>query len=147
MAQDNIPKNQIKSRNTIEQREHEDNAAARRVTPIDADGDFFGTPDNPIYVINTDSATSDPEIFNVDAPDANTEYTQILPDHTGALLIRVRDGQARLQLSFNSGESGTKYITCEYGNNFYVSGVDLVGKSIYFQSNKPGKVVEILVWA
>lgn len=42
MAQDNIPKNQIKSRNTIEQREHEDNAAARRVVAVDLSGEFLG---------------------------------------------------------------------------------------------------------
>lgn len=35
---DNIPKNQIKSRNTIEQREHEDDASARRVILVDPDG-------------------------------------------------------------------------------------------------------------
>lgn len=38
MAQDQIPKNQIKSRNTIEQREHEDDAAARRILNVDKDG-------------------------------------------------------------------------------------------------------------
>lgn len=148
MAQDKIPKNQVISRNSIEQREHEDNAAARRVTPIDADGDFFGTPTNPIYVINTiGAAASDPEIFNVDATLAGTEYSQVLPDHTSAVLLRVRDGNAKLQLSFNPGESGSNFITVGLGNNFFVSGVDLVGKTIYFQASMPGKVVEILIWS
>lgn len=39
---DNIPKNQIKSRNTIEQREHEDDASARRVVAVDLSGNFIG---------------------------------------------------------------------------------------------------------
>lgn len=148
MAQDNIPKNQIKSRNTIEQREHEDDAAARRVVPVDQEGDFFGTVGNPIYVIPTiGPAASDPEIFNVDATLADTEYSQVLPDHTNAILIRVRDGEAKMQISFNVGETGTKFITVGLGNNFYVSGVDLVGKAIYFQASRAGKVVEILTWS
>lgn len=148
MAQDNIPKNQIKSRNTIEQREHEDTAAARRVVPVDQDGDYFGTSGNPIYVIPTTApSASDPDIFNVDVVNANQEYNQLLPDHTNALLIRVRDGEAKLQVAFNAGETGTKFITVSAGNNFYVSGVDLVGKSIYFQASKSGKVVEILTWS
>lgn len=45
MAQDNIPNNQIRSRNSIEQREHEDSAAARRVLIVDEDG-------NPINEAN-----------------------------------------------------------------------------------------------
>lgn len=148
MAQDNIPKNQIKTRNSIEQREHEDDAAARRVVPVDQDGDFFGTSGNPIYVIPTiGPSASDPEIFNVEATDADTEYEQELPDHCNALLIRVRDGEAKLQVSFNAGETSTKFITVGLGNNFYVSGVDLVGKSIFFQASKPGKVIEILTWS
>lgn len=147
MSFPNIPKNQVKSRNTIEQREHEDNAAARRVVPTDQDGEFFGTPTNPIYTSTGASVADQPDIYNIEADVANQEYSQLLPDHTGSILIRVRDGRAKLQLSFNSGETGTKFITVEYGNNFFVSGVDLIGKSIYFQVNKPDQVVEILTWS
>lgn len=50
MAQDNIPNNQIKSRNVIEQREHEDNAAARRVVSVDKDGEFT-EEGNPFPVV------------------------------------------------------------------------------------------------
>lgn len=148
MAQDNIPKNQIKSRNTIEQREHEDNAAARRVTPVDEDGDFFGTPSNPIYVIANDNpASSDPTITNISAPLANTEYSFVIPDHTSALLVCVRDRTAILQVAFVPGDSALNFLTVGMGNNFSVSGVDLIGKTLYFQVNKPGKIIEILAWS
>jgi hypothetical protein len=46
---DNIPKNQIKSRNTIEQREHEDDASARRVLNVDPSGNPV-TDLNPLHV-------------------------------------------------------------------------------------------------
>lgn len=148
MAQDNIPKNQIKSRNTIEQREHEDNAAARRVTPVDFDGDAFGTPSNPIYVIANDNPTSsDPTIFNVEALLANTEYSLVIPDNTSAITARVRDGAAILQVAFVPGDSSLNFLTVGMGNNFSVSGVDLVGKTLYFQVSKPGKIIEILTWS
>lgn len=49
MAIPNIPNNQIKSRNTIEQREHQDDAAARRVLNVDADGNPI-TADNRLPV-------------------------------------------------------------------------------------------------
>lgn len=39
---DNIPKNQIKSINTIQQREHEDDAAAHRVILVGQDGSIAG---------------------------------------------------------------------------------------------------------
>ena len=46
----NIPKNQLKTRNSIEQSEHEDNANARRVVLVDEDGEFYGTSGNPLVV-------------------------------------------------------------------------------------------------
>lgn len=44
---DNIPKNQIKSRNSIEQREHEDAAASRRILMVDEAGNAINNA-NPM---------------------------------------------------------------------------------------------------
>lgn len=143
-----IPRNQIKTVNTITQREHEDDAAARRVVPVDSGGDFFGTASNPVHVItNSEAAASEPEIFNVPVTLANTEYSQVIPDNTSAILARVRDGNAIMQVAFAAGQSSTNYLTVGMGNNLSVSGVDLVGKTLYFQLSKPGKTVEILIWS
>src|SRR5690349_14308160 len=60
MSQDNIPKNQIKSRNTIEQREHEDDAAARRVVSVDKTGEFIDE-DNPTPVVVEFIRDGDPQ--------------------------------------------------------------------------------------
>jgi len=46
------PKNQVRSRNSIEQHEHEDLADARRVLLVDALGDFINS-DNPLPVTAT----------------------------------------------------------------------------------------------
>jgi len=143
----NIPKNQILTVNTITQREHEDDAAARRSLLVDMCGENFGTPGNPIYVNpNATAADSDPLIFNVPAPLAGTEYSQVIPDNTKALLVRVRDGNGVLQIAFVSGDSSLNYLTVGLGNNLSISGVDLVSKTLYFQVSKPGKVIEILAW-
>lgn len=150
MAQDNIPKNQIKSRNSIEQREHEDNAAARRVLNVDKDGNIYDeTYRQPVdALVNISSGADSPDIFNVDVTLANTEYSQVLPDHTRHFLIKVRGNDAIMRVAFQSGDTNVKYVTIGLGNGFYVGDVDLPpGSTIYFQANKPGKVVEILTWS
>lgn len=89
MAQDNIPKNQIKSRNTIEQREHEDQAAARRVTIVDQDGNFQDST-NPVPAV---------QFFIRDgAPQAVVEDTSN-PSNNRPLPVKLTgfDGDVKIQ--------------------------------------------------
>lgn len=50
-----IPKNQIKTRNTIIQSEHEDDADAKRIVMVDSLGNF-NSEDNPLFVQLTDGS-------------------------------------------------------------------------------------------
>lgn len=55
----NIPRNQVHTVNTITQREHEDDAAARRVVLVDPNGLFRGQDSaNPLYVQLSDGSIS-----------------------------------------------------------------------------------------
>lgn len=146
MPNNRIRGNQIKDPRTINQNEHEDQADAKRVVPVDELGEFFGTPDNPISVNSGSAAAANPTIFNIDCPLANTEYSQDLPDKTKQFLIKVRDGGAIMKVAFIVGESGSNYITIHPGANHLQLDISVMSKTVYFQLNKPDKLVEILAW-
>lgn len=85
VAQDNIPGNQIRSRNSIEQREHEDKAAARRVILVDEDGNPVNS-DNPLptdAVLNGDVFV-DIDGFHPTNPDSAQTTGSIDGTPTGA---------------------------------------------------------------
>lgn len=147
MAIANIPKNQVISRNSIEQREHEDAAAARRVLLVDEEGSAINE-NNPLPASVTIQGETQPdelEIFNLSALAANTEYSQQLPDNTSKFYLKAR-GNAKLQFAFAAGESGTKFWTVFPGETYPVDGLKLSGKTIYVRSSKPNETVELLVW-
>lgn len=146
MGNNRIRGNQVKTPATIKQNEHEDNADARRIVPVDQDGEFYGTPENPINVTAGGAAASNPLIFNVPCPLANTEYSQALPEKTKQFLIKVRDGQAIMKIAFSPGESDTKFFTVHPGANHLQLDVSMSSKTVYFTLSKPDKVVEILAW-
>lgn len=148
MAQDQIPKNQIKSRNTIEQREHEDNAAARRVTPVDKDGEFFDENNRfPVDAIVNISDIDTPTIANIPVPLANTEHSYTFPDGTSKISIKVRGGHAIIKYAWEEDESDTNFITVGYGNEEIIDGVSLNNKTLYFQVSKDNQIIEIQSWS
>jgi hypothetical protein len=85
-----------------------------------------------------------PTIYNVPVPLAATEVSQTLSDSTKKFIIRVR-GDAKLQLAFDSGQSGVEYITVPPGASFTEESILFTG-TLYFQTTKPNQVVEILEW-
>lgn len=81
-----------------------------------------------------------PVIYNVTVGLANTEFSQALPGNCKEFFLKAR-GNAKIQVSYTSGDSGLNFITVPPGavfndENFYVS------QTIYFQTNKPD-VIEI----
>jgi len=103
---------------------------------------------NPDGSINVDATiimdfADTPGIANISAPVANTEYSYVLPIDTKQVLIQARLG--KLKLAFISGDSGTTYITVNYGCNFMIENIK-TNSTIYFQSNKALDVIEINTW-
>lgn len=80
---DNIPKNQIKSRNVIEQREHQDDAAARRVILIDE----FGNPFNDTNPLPAQAVINGNVTITLDGFDFNTPGSLLATgSETGAMV-------------------------------------------------------------
>jgi hypothetical protein len=101
---DNIPKNKILTRNTIEQREHEDDAAARRVLPVDPQGNPI-TPDNRFPVDIGANVTIEGDIVvNLDAIDDLTDPDNVMSVGTedgtkaGARHVQKIDSDKRLHV-------------------------------------------------
>ena len=90
------------------------------------------------------STATTPVIYNVAVPLANTEVSQVLSSSTKSFTIRVR-GNARLQLAFAMGDSGTDYLTIPNGGSFTQESISFTG-TLYFQTSKASQVVEILEW-
>lgn len=85
-----------------------------------------------------------PTIYNLSAPTAGTEYSQSLNANTRQILLRVR-GNGRAQISFTSGESGTKYITIPSGASLSLTDLG-ASVTLYIQTDKNAQVIEILEW-
>lgn len=116
-----------------------DGVWARVVTGLDA----FPVP---VKIIgDTELTAFTPTIYNVSAPLAGTEYSQILSDDTKQFTIRAR-GLSQIQLSFVSGDSGLVFLTIPPGCNYSSGDLQLITKTIYFQTSKPAETVEIIEW-
>lgn len=85
-----------------------------------------------------------PIIYNVVAATAGTEYSQAVTE-AKKMTIQVRDPSTDLQLAFVSGDTGTTFIKVPRGCTFSQEGLNFNG-TIYFQTSKDAKVVEILIW-
>ena len=88
------------------------------------------------------SYATNKKISNLTISSPATETSFPLTDGLKALTIRSRD-IAKLQLSFTSGESGTKYITISKGSVFHQDYIDFSSTTIYLQADK-ATTVEIL---
>jgi len=87
-----------------------------------------------------------PTIYNVTSPGtANVEFSQALSSNTKQFIVRVR-GTADLQLSFNSGESGTVFLTVPRFASLHLDALDLVDVTLYMQCSGVSQVIEILEW-
>ena len=81
-------------------------------------------------------------ITNLSIPLANTEYSLALQNSLKKVIIRCR-GDAKLQLTFVSGETNTKYFTIEKNNSLELSDLDLSSTTLYVRSDKASQIVEI----
>lgn len=90
-------------------------------------------------------STSTINIINKTIASSATEESQALVSGTKQLEIRVRSPKnAILQISFVSGESGTKFMTIPARNSFSLKDINLQSETLYVQSNENNTVVEIV---
>jgi len=144
-----IPKNQVRSRNKIEQHEHSDAADARRVLPVDENGNPINAG-NPLPVdvtISGESRAKTPFIYAISAATAGQEYSQLLPDNTAQIMLQCRKSEPTIRVAYApNGTNGDEYWTVKPGNDYKEDNKKLIGKTIYFQTNKDNQKIVILVW-
>jgi len=146
-----IRENKVKSRNNIEQDEHEDRADARRVTLVDALGEFINSsnrlPVDAIINVTAGDPVDTPYIYTVPVAVAGVEYSQALPSRTKRVFMQVREpGAVKIQYCYEAGKSGTEFMTVKPGSHYDEQGLDMTGKTIYFRLSQGSKTVEIKVW-
>ena len=87
-----------------------------------------------------------PDILNISATSAGTEYNFSLPSDVKAYRFRNRDG-GKIKYAFVTGETNTKYYSVMPGNwesdDFVDRDTDL---TIYFETTKPNQTIEVLYW-
>lgn len=88
-----------------------------------------------------------PSIQNVNVPTANTELSCTLPIDCKRFIIRVREGDTKVRLSFTSGGTSTNYFTINPGIVFSEQDVAAGSITLYFNANQAPRTIEVLSWA
>lgn len=83
-------------------------------------------------------------IYNIDVNAINTEFSHTLTDGTKEYMIRTRDKKSVLKLAFNSGESGTNFVTISGISNYSSINLKSIGRTLYFQTPTQPTIVEIV---
>lgn len=99
--------------------------------------------------VNTRGVASSPTIYNVPAPLANTEYSQVLPAGTKKFTTKLRSGvgAANLQFAYVAGQSGTVFIKVPFGSYYEEEGLNLTSPiTFYFQTDNTGQTLEMVAW-
>ena len=112
---------------------------ARRVTD-----EVNATKLDALIMATGGSVDTTAEIFNVTVVTSGTEVSQALPANTKKFILRSRN-RSEVQLSYTSGESGTKYLTIRPGATFEDSNL-YVAQTLYFQTSKSAETIEIIVY-
>lgn len=102
--------------------------------------------DGSIDVVDVGSVAATPTIFNISVPTANVEVSQSLPSGTKKFSIQVRNSTALLQFAFAVGQSATNFIRLVRGASYEVTEILTTSLTIYFQTNNPSQIVEIIAW-
>jgi len=93
------------------------------------------------------SPAANPTIVNPVSPGtANTEFSQALTGNIKQFMIRARERNAKVQIAFNTGESGTTFFTIEKGAVLSIDNINAISPTIYMQTNKTSVTIEIMYW-
>jgi hypothetical protein len=105
---------------------------------------IFSPAGSSVVTANVSGSTN-PSITNV-ALAASTELGIALPSGVRQYLVKLRDANAHLQISFISGNSATTYLTIPRGNYYADSDLSASGLTLYVQTPSSGQTLEILTW-
>lgn len=89
-----------------------------------------------------------PHIYNVTLTDADTEYSQALPNYTKKITIQERGGNL-FRLSFTKGKVAAPtepYVTVGEDQPYWEDHLYLTGVTVYLADPTGGRVIEIIAW-
>lgn len=86
-----------------------------------------------------------PKITRVSANVSGDEYSHTFQNGVKKIFFKSVK-MTRVQYGWNSGESGTKFITIVQGGNYEESGLWLNGRTLYFQTSSNNNTLEIEEW-
>lgn len=110
--------------------------------------DLAINPDGSINVVVQTGSTASPTLANVTILLANTEYSYVFPTGTKQFTLKDRKGDAKTRYSYTLGGTSGVYGTLDVGCTYPVTGISTpVGFTIYMQSSKPNRIIEIVSWA
>lgn len=82
-------------------------------------------------------------VRNIAIPLAGTEYSFAFPDDTKRFIVKVRETDTVLNISY---ASGGEYFTLLRANVYEEQAMLTNGVTLYFVSNKPARTLEIVYW-
>jgi len=110
---------------------------------------LVGNPEtDPVPIENVDSKEPKIYIHPIGSGDENTEKSQLLTNGTRRIIIKVRKKvDTTLRVAFV--ENGTNNLTDEFmqiepGGFLDLDGLNFIDKTVYFQSDKSDRTIEIL---
>lgn len=109
--------------------------------------DILAINDDGSINVVTGGYTDTPTIANVIITLAATEYSYTFPTGTKQFTIKDREGNAKTNIAYTSGNSGILFETIGMGVKHEVNSLStLVGFTVYFQSSKANRILEIVSW-
>lgn len=95
----------------------------------------------------TQNPKEEPFIVNIPINNANTEQNYAFPANMKKFTFYIRDGKAKTQMSFVSGDSSSSFKTIERGEEYVENGITRNSPlNIHFQVNSPNVIAEIVYW-
>jgi len=96
-------------------------------------------------------AATQPFIYNVAMTNADTEYSQALPEGTKRFSISVQSGAAAdiFRVAFVTGKVATPtapYLTYAGDVEYFEDALSLDSQTVYFACDSAGKVAQIIAW-
>lgn len=84
-----------------------------------------------------------PTVINQTLTLASTEYNIALPDGTKKFILSARDNDVTLKLRYASSST---YLTIRRGVAYEEKDIETLSVTLYIESDKPNKIVELVYW-
>jgi len=103
----------------------------------------FEVIDTSPIEVTLESSSRTPTIVNLTVLLANTEQSIALPDNTKKFTIKVRENDTKLKIKYDAAGS---FLELKRAIIYTEDNLLTTSVTIFFETNKPGKTVELVYW-